>query len=441
MLSFTFLRKWLFVFLLIPLVLISSAQADASSWYVNAATGNDGNQGTTKSTPCQTISGCLNKNIQPGDTIYVAAGNYTCFGINKSGAAGLPITLTGDGSVTISGGTCGNGIFIGNKIHDITIQNLEIANFSDAGIAATGGEAYNLTISHNIIHGNNGGGIILVGSDCVTVSWNIVYENAFTAPNDTSGISLYEFTTQPNCKTSTDGFRNHVAHNEGYGNDNKFSGATDGNCIIIDDMRHTQNQPIVPYYGPTLIIDNYCHDNGGRGIHVYSSDNVSIQSNTATNNCKNLVVCPEDSNKAQGEINCNDCGGVQANYNLILPSSNEYGVAYRNQSNTPNSADNNQINISGYGDHKFDPTQGNTWGAKNILVTSITVPIDYSVVTEDASLLVQQALYQYYSGYPAPLLGVAGSPRNPNYRYFPIPSSRTTTVNCFTGQATCPLQP
>jgi predicted extracellular nuclease len=72
--------------------------------------------------------------------------------------------------------------------------------------------------------------------------------------------------------------------------------------------------------------------------------------------------------------------------------------------------------------------------------TTVLVPGDYSVVTEDASLLVQQAWYQYYSGYPTPYSpGIP--PRNPNNRYLPIPASRDTTVNCFTGQSSCPTQP
>ncbi|MBC7879875.1 MAG: hypothetical protein H7Y37_00935 [Anaerolineae bacterium] len=70
--------------------------------------------------------------------------------------------------------------------------------------------------------------------------------------------------------------------------------------------------------------------------------------------------------------------------------------------------------------------------------TTVLVPGDYNVVTEDASLLVQQNFYQYYSGYPTPVTSPAGSPRNPNNRYLPIPASRDTTVNCFTGQSTCP---
>ncbi|MBC7882007.1 MAG: trypsin-like serine protease [Anaerolineae bacterium] len=72
---------------------------------------------------------------------------------------------------------------------------------------------------------------------------------------------------------------------------------------------------------------------------------------------------------------------------------------------------------------------------------TVLIPGDYSVVTEDASLPVQKALYQYYSGYPTPVTSPAGSPRNPNNRYLPIPANRDTTINCFTGQSACPSQP
>jgi hypothetical protein len=69
---------------------------------------------------------------------------------------------------------------------------------------------------------------------------------------------------------------------------------------------------------------------------------------------------------------------------------------------------------------------------------TVQQPTDYSVVTEDASLLVQKALYQFYTGYPAPVSSPTGSPRNPANRYNPIPASRTDTINCFTGVGACP---
>jgi YD repeat-containing protein len=69
---------------------------------------------------------------------------------------------------------------------------------------------------------------------------------------------------------------------------------------------------------------------------------------------------------------------------------------------------------------------------------TVQQPADYSVVTEDASLLVQKAFYQYYSGYPATVASPVGSPRNPANRYNTAPASRTNTVNCFTGAGACP---
>jgi YD repeat-containing protein len=86
------------------------------------------------------------------------------------------------------------------------------------------------------------------------------------------------------------------------------------------------------------------------------------------------------------------------------------------------------------------PITVQTPSGTTISSTSFTVqqPADYSVVTEDASLLVQKAFYQYYSGYPATVASPVGSPRNPAYRYNPAPASRTDTVNCFTGAGACP---
>jgi hypothetical protein len=68
-------------------------------------------------------------------------------------------------------------------------------------------------------------------------------------------------------------------------------------------------------------------------------------------------------------------------------------------------------------------------------------PLDVYGVIEDSSLLVLKNLVQYYSGYPTPPPGSAGSPRNPANRYNITPASRNTTVDCFTGKASCPTGP
>ena len=50
---------------------------------------------------------------------------------------------------------------------------------------------------------------------------------------------------------------------------------TDGNGIIYDTCRGE---------GATLIENNLCYDNGGRGIHAFMSDNITIRHNTVYQN-------------------------------------------------------------------------------------------------------------------------------------------------------------
>lgn len=67
-----------------------------SSAYFVTTSGNNGNSGRTEAEAFQTISYGVSK-LQPGDTLYVKAGNYgaATFGISKSGTASKPITIEG----------------------------------------------------------------------------------------------------------------------------------------------------------------------------------------------------------------------------------------------------------------------------------------------------------------------------------------------------------
>jgi parallel beta-helix repeat protein len=64
---------------------------------------------------------------------------------------------------------------------------------------------------------------------------------------------------------------------------------TDGNGIVIDDSKHTQHEDghelkDVRYTGRTLIENNICFDNGGRGISIYKSEQVIVRNNTVYHN-------------------------------------------------------------------------------------------------------------------------------------------------------------
>jgi CARDB len=68
----------------------------------------------------------------------------------------------------------------------------------------------------------------------------------------------------------------------------------------------------------------------------------------------------------------------------------------------------------------------------------VTPPTLFRVVTEDGALPVLRAFSQYYTGYPSAPNSPTGSPRNSAVRFNYVPSSRTTTVGCFTGASACP---
>lgn len=84
----------------IPLLLAGLASpVSAATFYVNSATGSDGNPGTAAAL-FQSFYKFAQIAVQPGDTIRFAAGtSYSgYFEFTPSGAAGRPITLTSYGS-------------------------------------------------------------------------------------------------------------------------------------------------------------------------------------------------------------------------------------------------------------------------------------------------------------------------------------------------------
>jgi parallel beta-helix repeat protein len=153
---------------------------------------------------------------------------------------------------------------------------------------------------HVIVRKNNvsdcpGGGMYTTRADYVRFEDNVVFRNAFYSPWGNSGISMYQ---NWNSDSST-GNKMIVQRNIVFNNRNEVPTwqsnpddytqqvRTDGNGIIIDDSRNSQtysgstNQI---YKGRTYIANNLVFDNGGRGIHVFSSDNVTVVNNTTYNN-------------------------------------------------------------------------------------------------------------------------------------------------------------
>jgi Calx-beta domain/RTX calcium-binding nonapeptide repeat (4 copies) len=265
-------------------------------YYVDASIGSDTNIGTSETLAFKTIQSAAKKAIA-GDIVYVKNGTYT---------EDVKITSSGDPNNYITYQAFpGHKPVVKGEFHafDITANYIKIIGFDVTAkiyeaIKAGSFESANhhIQILNNVAHDSGGSGISGIRTDFLTIEGNTTFRNAFTSPFQASGISIYQaqaFNDEP-------GFHNIIRGNISYANENKVpvsdGTVTDGNGIIIDDFRQTQNGSTVPKYtAQTLIEDNIVFDNGGRGINIFQSDNVVVRNNTAINNLK--------SSNLQGTLN------------------------------------------------------------------------------------------------------------------------------------------
>jgi len=190
-------------------------------------------------------------------------------------------------SITNGNGIGVDGRFMSNKPHHIRIADNEVTRCCGGGIS--------------VIHG-----------DCIQVENNYVHQNCHWMIYAGSGISIY----QPfNFDLSKNGYRilvrsNHTHHNFCTQPWVAVGKLSDGNGIIIDDTRNTQNNSVNGVYrGGILVQNNLSHDNGGSGMHSYSSDGIDFVNNTVANNCTLMDY---------GQLSVTSCSEVRVLNNVLL---------------------------------------------------------------------------------------------------------------------------
>jgi parallel beta-helix repeat protein len=291
---------------------------NANTFYV-AADGNDGNPGTQQA-PWRTIQKAT-KMLTPGQTVLVGTGiydnrvfiersglpdAYITFKAAPNANPAIRITQPNEEGVTVYG------------VSYIRVEGFEIVYQGpnpqgNVGLQYTNGMAaypndallqpHHVEFVRNRVHEFPGQGVGSGQTDYMLIEGNTIWNNSKWNPYQTSGISLYQsadFDLAP-------GFHNIIRGNVVFQNENKVGNLdappviTDGNCIIIDDQRRRQNiliqLPKGPYESDTLIENNVCAGNGGRGIHVFNSDNVLVRNNTLYNNMRTPVLAGD------GELN------------------------------------------------------------------------------------------------------------------------------------------
>jgi parallel beta-helix repeat protein len=309
-----------------PPVVVITTPIVGKTYYVDASKANSGD-GLTEANAFKTLTEAANATAA-GDVVLVKDGTYAAFQETTSGQANgwitwraFPnhkpmisfdgwqgiyvkgsyveidgLTVRGNNSkVTLAGALkqgkgCentagayeaiynGNGIYVDSRPSDSNPKNEKY---------------HHVTIKNCTVYECGGPGIGTIQADYITIENCKIYNNSWYSLFGTSGISLYQ---HYNSDASSD-IKNIIRNNIVYGNkmlvpwvfgNCKF---TDGNGIILDDFKNTQNgSTLGKYYGKTLIENNVVYNNGGRGIHAYLSENITIVNNTCYQNCASAEI-------------------------------------------------------------------------------------------------------------------------------------------------------
>ena len=327
--------------LLVGLGRLSPVRAAATTYYI-APTGNDTNPGT-EAQPWLTLQKATTT-LMPGDTVLVKNGTY-----EKAVSSGAAIVMSRSGTpdawITYKAYPGQRPKIVSRSWNAVRFSNvayIEFNGFEVQGIpdpmSSYAGDgigihdtAHHIRIVNNDVYGFGGGGINTVGGDYIDIEGNRVHGTSKLSPYATSAISLFKLYNFDNAE----GYHNVIRGNIVYDNENtvpqqRTTGPviTDGNCIIIDHSRHTLNGVAVnPYTGYTLIENNMCFNNGGRGVHVYESDNVFAINNT-------LYMDQRSSDINDGELGAYNSGNVQFFNNIVYTLPNKQANQIRVSSNT-----------------------------------------------------------------------------------------------------------
>jgi parallel beta-helix repeat protein len=354
------------------------------NFYV-ATNGSDTNNGTSPSTPWATIQKADTSARTGGDCINVAPGTYQAnvliqHGGNAPTSTGYVVyrcqTMDACHILAPGGGSLWGFAKAGNFVvvdgFELDGNNsLQTDGIADACIVTSdanygrgnspyqaGGSSHHIWVLNNIIHHCNLAGVALSGKEWYYTIHNTVYHNAWTSGYQGSGIGYVAVqcveANGTNCYTSGISgtpssdysytplgndtifgppagyfpFHNVVAWNVVYNNRINYnnpvgcSAHTDGNGIIMDTfLDNFSNTLAYPYQ--TLVMNNVSYYNGGRGIHVFRSSNVTVANNTVFNNLTDTCLSAAayalgDLSQAGGSNNSwinNASKSVQNSYN------------------------------------------------------------------------------------------------------------------------------
>jgi len=334
----------------------------STNYYV-ATTGSDSNAGTSPGAPWLTLQHANDSlpggGAAAGSCINVAPGSYPggvslTTGGARAASNGYVVyrcakldacTITAAGWTTGAFNATGTGqgaahpaylIFDGFRMIANAAYEYSVAVSCWAGNLGTAATCHHWMMLNSIIKGYGQGGIGQGDGEYYMSSHNIVYDNAVFCDGQIYGSGISYVVLKPvsgytqtaddtnarnNAALNLIGiqgpsfpFHNLVAWNIVYTNRNTCKGSdTDGNGIIMDSFS-TGNGNTVQYTAPTLVAFNLSYNNGGGGVHIFFSEDVTAANNSVYND----YLDPQNTGAARAGIDTNQSYGNTIINNLVV---------------------------------------------------------------------------------------------------------------------------
>ena len=282
--------------------------------------GDDSNDGVLPSQAFETINFAANQ-LQPGDELFLLDGEYL-ERFRTDTSVMITVKGTADAWIRITAFPGHTPVVLGPERNSFKFEGAEYVELSGIEVAGSGTESigaglhienpsHHIQVINKTVHGFPAGGINVTGSSHITIAGNEVFGNANWHEGQHSGISIWR---PQNLGIPDDpaGYSFYVLGNTVYDNRNNIPGErgiTDGNCVILDQTN------ITGFDGRTLIANNVCFGNGGRGVNVHQSTKADVVNNTVFANLES-----SDLAGTNGELMAYEANDVRFINNLTIPS-------------------------------------------------------------------------------------------------------------------------
>lgn len=271
----------------------------AADYYVDATGGNDTNNGTSTSTPWQTITKVNSTVLQPGDNVYFKRGE-TFDGkldIRESGSSGNPITF----SAYDSGA---NPVIAPSAGRAVDIRAVSYVNVSNIDATAPGTDAYfflttvsNVTISDTTV-GTSTTAFALSNAVVSTFS-DIIIENA-TTTNVASGVAVSATTTDLTVRNS---YFSGISSSGSAVALGSVGGVVDATIDNVTAISHAGGLGLSKLVSGLEVSNSSFSNNSGRGLAIGPTTGTNVSDATFTN-------VTFSNNGSYGVIISNDSGSL-----------------------------------------------------------------------------------------------------------------------------------